>query len=306
MKMEWISYPSPVDGLPIDAVLAVPEGEVRGVVLMAHGIAEYKERYGKMMEIFAENGFACAMNDHRGYGKSVRDKDDYGYTYSAGAEGTVKDFDALGKIAAERFKGAKMFLYGHSMGSLVALNHLKNACTRFSGVVLSGLPVNTPAAAAGKQLLKLKRKLKGAKHRDESAQKLLLGGYDVKFKQENLKNAWLNSNPEAVKAYNEDPLCGGCATIDGYLSLIDLLIGAYALKEYRLINNLLPIDIFVGEMDPCAGFGDGARKSEAFLKKVGFARTRLHVMEGMRHEIHNEPNADMVIGEMLKAFTNSL
>ena len=65
MILENISFKSPVDGLMIDALLALPEGEVKGAIVMAHGIAEYKERYLKMMEIFTENGFACAMNDHR-------------------------------------------------------------------------------------------------------------------------------------------------------------------------------------------------------------------------------------------------
>lgn len=305
MTIENISFPSPVDGLMIDAILAVSEGEVKGAVVMAHGIKEYKERYLRMMEIFTEAGFACAMNDHRGYGKSVRAAEDYGYTYGAGAEGTVRDFAALEKIVSARFPGVKLFLYGHSMGTLVALNHLKNACTRFSGVVLSGLPVNTPVAAAGKQFLKLRRKMKGDRYRDESARKLMFSGYDAKFKSEGIENAWLNTDKAAVKAYNEDPLCGGCATIDGYMSLIDLLISAYTLKDFRLINNLLAIDIFVGEFDPCVGFAAGAQKSKAFLNKVGFVRVNAHILDGMRHEIHNEPEGDEIMRRFVRAFENS-
>lgn len=304
MKIENFAFASCVDGLMIDVQLAVPEGEVKGVIVMAHGIAEYKERYLKMMEIFTDAGFACAMNDHRGYGKSVKDKADYGYTYSAGAQGTVKDFAEMEKIVSRRFQGAKLYLYGHSMGSLVALNHLKNSCTRFSGVVLSGLPVNTPAANAGRQFLKVRRAMKGDRYRDASAKKLMFSGYDAAFREEGIQNAWLNSDKAAVQAYNDDPLCGGDATVDGYLSLIDLLIGAYTLKEYRLVNNLLPIDIFVGESDPCAGFEAGAKKSEAFLKKVGFVNTKLHVLKGMRHEIHNEPDGADVMKQFVNAFMN--
>lgn len=306
MKTERINYQSPVDGLMIDAILATPDGEVRGAIVMAHGIAEYKERYLWMMEIFTENGFACAMNDHRGYGKSVKGEGDYGYTYGAGAQGTVKDFERLERIVSARFPGVKTFVYGHSMGTLVALNYLKNACTRVSGVVLSGLPANTPAAVAGKQLLKLKRKLKGDTYRDDGARKLLFSAYDAKFKDENIVNAWLNTDKNAVQAYNDDPLCGGLCTVDGYLSLIDLLIGAYTAKDYRLINNVMPIDIFVGEFDPCVGFEAGAKKSEAFLRKLGFVNVSLHVLQGKRHEIHNEPDGDNVMKDFAKAFMDSL
>lgn len=306
MNIEKVSFASSVDGLMIDGIVALPDAPVKGVIVMAHGVAEYKERYLEMMEILTGHGFACAMNDHRGYGKSIRSAEDYGYTYQAGSEGTSKDFSDFERLIARKFPGKKLFLYGHSMGSLVALNHLKHACTRFSGVVLSGLPVNTPAAAAGKGYLLLKKKLKGDRYRDEGAKKMMFGPYNAKFKSENIENAWLNSDKEAVKAYNDDPMCGKTLTVDGYLSLLNLLIGAYQAKDYRLINNLLPIDIFVGENDPCVGFEDGAGKSAAFINKLGFVKSELHVMKGMRHEIHNETDGAEVIHKIAEAFEKAL
>lgn len=83
---------------------------------MAHGFSEYKERYLPMMRRWADKGFACIINDHRGYGRSVRAEEDLGYTYELGAEGTLTDFRSTAKLLAERYPGKKMFLYGHSMG----------------------------------------------------------------------------------------------------------------------------------------------------------------------------------------------
>ena len=37
-----------------------PDGEVRGVVQIAHGIAEHADRYADFMNFLAENGFAVA------------------------------------------------------------------------------------------------------------------------------------------------------------------------------------------------------------------------------------------------------
>lgn len=148
MKEAWFSFPSEADGLEISVLLVEPEGEARGTILMAHGFSEYKERYLPMMRRWADKGFACIINDHRGYGRSVRAEEDLGYTYELGAEGTLTDFRSTAKLLAERYPGKKMFLYGHSMGSLCALNYLKRYGSELSGVILSALPAHNPAAGA--------------------------------------------------------------------------------------------------------------------------------------------------------------
>lgn len=299
MKMENFTYASEVDALPIHALLVAPEGEVKGTLLMAHGIAEYKERYLPMMRFLAENGFACAMNDHRGYGQSVKSGEDLGYTYEKGADGTIRDLNTLASLLNDRYPDKKRFLYGHSMGSLCAVNYLKRYASGFSGMILSGLPANNSAAALGKKYLKVKKMMKGGRYRDESVNKLMFSNYAAKFKGESSPYAWINSDPACVKAYEDDPLCGFLGTVDGYLSLIDLLIGAYERKDWKVTNNLMPIFIAVGASDPCAEGEKGAREGEAYFKAVGYVRTESKVYPAMRHEIHNEPNGMAVMNDML-------
>lgn len=128
MKEAWFSFPSTVDGLEISVLLVEPEGDVRGTILMAHGISEYKERYLPMMRRWAEKGFACIINDHRGYGRSVRAEEDLGYTYEQGAEGTLADLRTTATLLAERHPGKKMFLYGHSMRRFFPVNPFAASC----------------------------------------------------------------------------------------------------------------------------------------------------------------------------------
>ena len=45
------------------AVMAIPDGEVRGVVQIAHGVAEYIDRYRPFMEFLAQNGFVAVGDD---------------------------------------------------------------------------------------------------------------------------------------------------------------------------------------------------------------------------------------------------
>lgn len=299
MLEQTFTFASEADGLSISCLLVAPEGETRGTVLMAHGIAEYKERYLPMMRLFAENGFACAMNDHRGYGQSVKSDDDLGYTYEKGAEGTMRDMRTLGTELKKRYPGKKTFLFGHSMGALCAMNYLKEYGAELSGVILSGLPANNAAAGAGKQYLKLKKMMKGARYRDESVSKLMFSSYASKFKGETSSYCWINSDPEKIKAYDDDPKCGFLGTIDGYLSLLNLMTGAYDGKNWKNVNNMLPIYIAVGADDPCAEGEKGAKEGEAYLKKLGFVRTEYRAYPEMRHEVHNEKNGEKVVSEML-------
>lgn len=56
-----------------------PEGNVQGVIQIAHGMIDYIERYTAMAEYFAKKGYVVAGNDHLGHGDSVLTKEDYGY-----------------------------------------------------------------------------------------------------------------------------------------------------------------------------------------------------------------------------------
>lgn len=299
MKEAWFSFPSEADGLEISVLLVEPEGEARGTILMAHGFSEYKERYLPMMRRWADKGFACIINDHRGYGRSVRAEEDLGYTYELGAEGTLTDFRSTAKLLAERYPGKKMFLYGHSMGSLCALNYLKRYGNELSGVILSALPAHNPAAGAGIQYLKLKRRVRGGRYRDENVEKLIFKSYVSAFRDENSKYAWINSDPALVEAYAADPHCAFPGTVDGYLSLLELMLGAYDRRNWDNVNNLLPVFIAVGACDPCAAGEKGASAGEKYLKSLGFVRTEHQVYPGMRHEIHNEPRGTQVMDDML-------
>ena len=58
------TFPSTTGKNTIHARKCVPDGEVRGVVQIAHGIAEYIDRYDPFLSFLAENGFVAVGNDH--------------------------------------------------------------------------------------------------------------------------------------------------------------------------------------------------------------------------------------------------
>ena len=283
---------SPVDGLNLSCLLVAPD-QVKGLLLMSHGLSEYKDRYLPLMRCLAEDGFACAIYDQRGNGESMKNPGEHGYVYGAGAEGILQDTHALAQELTRRYPSKKLFLYGHSMGSLLTLCYMKRWGSEVSGVLLGSLPENNPALAVGKAYLKLKKTFKGAAYRDPAVQKLMTGNYAIKG--ESSPFAWLNSDPARVKQYEDDPLCGQLGTVEGYLALIDIMQNAYDKKGWEKVSPMCPFFIAAGENDPCAGGEKGAVAGEAYLKNLGFARVEHKTYPGMRHEIHNEPGAPIVV-----------
>ena len=107
MKEEKIKIVSEVDELEIDCLLIKPEGEIKGIVQLAHGMNEHKERYIDFMKYLAENGYACFINDHRGHGKSLKNEEDIGYFYENEAEAVIEDLYQITRYLKEKFKNKK-------------------------------------------------------------------------------------------------------------------------------------------------------------------------------------------------------
>ena len=57
----------------LHAMLWLPEGEIRGILQIAHGVAEHVARYDGFARYLCARGIAVAGHDHLGHGKSLPD-----------------------------------------------------------------------------------------------------------------------------------------------------------------------------------------------------------------------------------------
>ena len=78
MKQEF--YFSSRDGeTQIHAVEWIPEGEVKAILQMCHGMVEHIERYHSFASWLAQKGIYVVGNDHLGHGKSVTSSEKLGF-----------------------------------------------------------------------------------------------------------------------------------------------------------------------------------------------------------------------------------
>lgn len=263
-----------------------PENPKAAVVLV-HGMAEHKKRYFPFMTWLSEQGFACVITDLRGHGADVP-ADDLGYFGKKGNELLIEDTLEVVRWTKSQYPGLKVFLFGHSMGSLIVRCFAKKFDAQIDGLVVCGSPSKNSAAGPGIILTQLIGLFKGKRYRSPLLEKLSTGAYEKRFAAEGLTNAWLSTNKANVQAYNNDPLCGFRFTANGYQGLMRLMQDTYDPDDWTVANPALPVHFIAGSEDPCIGSIKQFSEAVSFFRSRGYKTVTSKIYPGMRHEILNE------------------
>ena len=292
--METFIVPGASDGVQLSTVLIAPEAP-KAVVQLVHGMAEHKERYFPFMNYLSEKGYACVINDLRGHGETVTSREDLGYMGKGGMTGLVGDVRKVTEWAKTRFPGLPVFLFGHSMGSMIVRDYVKHGDKGLAGLVVCGSPSNNPAAGLGNFLAGCIGLFRGPRYRSEFLANLCTGNNDKKFKADGVRNAWLSTNIGNVQAYNNDPLCGYVFTVNGYRNgLFRLMKDIYSPNGWVVSNPEMPIHFIAGAEDPCIINLKKFSEAVSFLRARGYKEVTSQVYPGMRHEILNETGREDV------------
>ncbi len=297
---------SRMDGLELSVLEVIPEGEVRGVMQLVHGMSEYKERYLPFMEYMAKHGFVCVIHDHRGHGKSVKAQEDLGYMYGGGGEALIQDIRRVNSYVRCKYPNRPVILFGHSMGSLAARAFLKRYDRSVKMVIICGSPSKNPALFAGKAIASLQKKFMGGRHISRLIESMSFGPYAARFPKEKSRFAWVCSDPEVVEEYEQSSLCGFTFSADGYLALFDLMEETYSSKDWKCQRPDMPILFISGGDDPCMGNIRGFKHAVDHMRCVGYRKVRGKVYPGMRHEILNEKNKDKVYRDIYAYIISNL
>ena len=299
------SFVSKWDGVTIHGTCMIPEQPI-GILQMVHGMSEHEGRYHSFMHRMAEKGYITLMHDNRGHGKSVQTEDDLGYCYASGAKGFVEDIYMVTKRIRREYPELPLVLYGHSMGSLAVRAYLRGHDDAIDGLVISGCPGYNDAVPFGKFLVKLMMLVRGVRYRSSLIQTMTLGGFDRKFRKEKRQYAWLAVNETVAEQFMADPLCGFTYTLNGFQTVLDLETLTYKAKDYPVKNPNLPILFLSGEDDPCYLGDKKWYQAIDRLHNLGYEQTTAMRFPGMRHEIHNEEDQEIIYDEIDRFFKDNV
>ncbi len=277
-----------------------PEGpEIKGVVQIAHGMAEHAGRYNDFARFLNENGYVVYADDHRGHGKTS--PDELGYM----GEGDVfhlmvDNLKELTDIIKKENPKLPVFLLGHSMGSFISLRYSELYGSELKGLILSGSNGKQNLKFSfGTLVAKMEMKKKGPKAPATLMDKLSFGDFNSKFKPNRTNSDWLTRDTKEVDKYLEDAVCGTIHSTSYFYHLLRGLKDNYKDENLNKIPPQLPILLLAGKKDPVGLMGQGVKRLQNSLKDVGIKKVEMKLYDDARHEILNEINKEEVYDDIL-------
>ena len=156
------------------------EEEVRCVVQIVHGMAEYVERYEEFAEYLTSKGIVVTGEDHMGHGKSVGKDGKFGYFCEQDpATVLVRDVHRLKKATQAIYPNVPYIIMGHSMGSFIARNYMFRYGTGVTAAVIMGTGMQgKELISVSKMIAGIQKLIFGSKHVSELLDKLAFGAYN--------------------------------------------------------------------------------------------------------------------------------
>jgi alpha-beta hydrolase superfamily lysophospholipase len=283
MSVRASSFTSIADGTEV-ATTEWTEGveQPRGVVQIAHGLAEHAARYGRFAAALNGAGFLVYATDHRGHGRTGQD--DLGNFGAAGFDGLIADVVQYGASLAAEHPGLPLFLFGHSMGSFASQAAIAEYSDQYAGVVLSGSTALDMLAAA----------MADAPPDAPAGLEAFNASFEHRTGYE-----WLSRDAAEVDKYVADPWCGFDVPDETMLSLFGPAARLADPAVLAGVRNDLPILIASGSDDPLAGGGDLVQLLGQRYRDAGITDVTVTVYPGGRHEILNETNRDEVTADVI-------
>ena len=272
-----------------------PEGEIRAVVQIVHGIAEYIERYDDFANYLNARGWLVVAEDHMGHGQSINGEGVQGY-FHGGWFSAVADTYQLLKMTKEAYPGVPYVLFGHSMGSFMTRSILcKYPDSGISAAVICGTGWQPGVVVtAGIGICQAVCKKTGEQNPNDKLQNLVFGSYNSRVEHPRTPYDWLSRDKKIVDDYIAHPLCGFTASCG---LLRDMLIGIrFVQRKENLarMNQELPVLFLSGGDDPVGNYGKGVRQAAKAFRDAGMKHVTERVYPLGRHEILNEINRDEV------------
>lgn len=272
------------------------------VIQLIHGMEEHQERYESFIKFLTKNGFSVVSSNMRGHGNNAQIlghfKDNNGYL------AIIEDQKSITTYIENRFSNQSIYIFAHSMGTIIARVMLQDYSNHYDKVVLSGYPRYQRASYIGILVSNIIKFIHGPKYKSKFLSYLSIGQFNKKIPNPKTDYDWVCKNEKVIEEYIKDPYCGIGFTCSAYNDLYHLVIKMHNYKIYQNININLKLLMLRGLEDPCVGEDKGATDSQKNLKKAGFNYIKSIDYPKMRHEILGEKDNKKVYKDILDFYLN--
>ncbi len=272
MDMEETNYLG-YDGKQMFMRVWKPDGEIKSVVILFHGLGSHSGLMSFLGENFAKNGHISYAPDLRGFGHYDGKK---GHVDSF--QEYIDDTEALVAHLKLKHSDKKFFLYGHSFGALIVIHYvIKDPNSK----EIDGIMIPFPAVSEQLEIDGVRRMVAGVLSKI-NAKTLFPNGlnYDL-----------IARNPEVVKRNREDPL------------RFDKATGRFAVeglnaKDEAYLNGakiLIPVVVLQGSDDQITI----PEKNKTFFDSISAEDKTWKLYEGLYHEPYEDEGGDEMLNDLM-------
>lgn len=259
------------DGLTLHTV-KWPTDAPKAIVFLVHGIGEHSGRYAHVAQALNARGYTVYALDHRGHGRSPGKRrwfDDF--------QRPVDDLKQYFDLIRIQHPTLRVFVYGHSMGSLLATLFCLRYQEQVAAFISSGSPLSVDEGRS--PLFLMAASLMASVLPNMKLQSLEIG------------SAALTRDAEMAAAYDADPLNDHSPTS---LGMANRLLNTARETRKRLPALKLPMLILHGTADQICP----PSASKLLYMLTASPDKTLKLYDGLRHEIHNELERETVLSDI--------
>ncbi len=243
-----------------------PQANPRAVVCLVHGLGEHIGRYGHVAEFFIKNGMAVAGFDLPGFGRSEGKRG-----HARQLETYLEVVKCLTEMAGEWYPGVPLFLYGQSMGGNIVLNYLLDRGNLLKGAIASSPWIRLPKPPSSLLV---------------SFAKLMFRIYPSFSQGNGLDVNELSNDPAVIKAYAADRLVHDRISVSTAIAMLE------AARRLDTFSGKIPAPALL--MHGSDDLITDPKGSEYFARRTTGSVT-FKAWEGLKHELHNEPEQQEIL-----------
>lgn len=248
-------------GTRLPAYLWLPEGEVKAVLQIAHGMTEHMGRYEALATDLCRQSIAVAGFDLRGHGKNTGDPAVASFG-NGGWAASIEDMRLFYQLLRQRFADAPHYMLGFSLGSFLLREYLTKYPEEgeISGAIIIGTG-HQPGWLLSIMMAIVKGEIKkaGFDKTTDLVRQLSFGAYNQKFKPNRTAADWLCADELALDQYLEDPLVRKDISAGLFWELLGSMKRTGGAFEYDGWDTSLPILLISGQDDPVGNAGKGVQ-----------------------------------------------
>ena len=248
----------------------LPDGEVKAVLFVVHGLGEHSGRYMNHVDRFVPLGYAVYGLDHIGHGKSDGERE-----VIVRFEDYTEPLTAYYNMVKGWQPGKPIFILGHSLGGLITCYYLLDHQDLFKGAIISA------------PLIKVSENI--------SSMTITMGKVLSRIAPKagllSLDATGVSRDPEVVNAYVNDPLVfHGKTPARLAAEMLKAMMRVTAEKE----KITLPFIVVQGGADKLVDPGG----AQMLYDNAGSKDKTLKIYQGLYHEVHNEPEREVMFKDV--------